>query len=85
MYDSIDLLGAATMTGPIQLLLPFDPAKGSMQLSGKLYFHLEKYARKEGIPPEAFKQVIGTLMKKVENVTMNSKAQKALEIDPIHQ
>ncbi|MGX1263783.1 SNF2 family DNA or RNA helicase [Rossellomorea marisflavi] len=36
-------------------------------------------AKKED-PSEGFKQVIGTLMQKVENVSVNSKAKKALEL-----
>lgn len=45
-----------------------------------VFYTLKNMLEKKEAPTAGFENTIGTLMKKVENVTMNSKAQKALEI-----
>ncbi|UKS63999.1 DEAD/DEAH box helicase [Rossellomorea marisflavi] len=81
LYDSFDLLRGRyddwATSSSFSLLTLQREACSSREA---VYFTLKNMLAKKEDPSEGFKQVIGTLMQKVENVSVNSKAKKALEL-----
>ncbi|MGD7047416.1 DEAD/DEAH box helicase [Rossellomorea marisflavi] len=81
LYDSFDLLRGRyddwAASSSFSLLTLQREACSSREA---VYFTLKNMLAKKEDPSEGFKQVIGTLMQKVENVSVNSKAKKALEL-----